>query len=177
MLSTIIFCEDQPANPGNRSLAELLARTLASLIPAKVEGVLGDVRIAGPAGKDLSILANHAGCGLIEADGEARWLGLAVKAARGPDILLFRCGHAPEAGFIEEASDYLVRDPKDRARAACLRAAPESFFQRLFPGLAPIAGLIASRNLLLQAPPGSFSTLAAFAAPATSFHTRARRIR
>src|SRR5580704_2337689 len=127
MLSTIVFCEDKPADRPGRDLAEVLALTLASLVPAKVEGLLGDVRIAGPAGRGLSLVANHAGCALVEAENEADWLGLALQAARGPDVFLLRCGRAPEAGFIEEAGDFLVANSKAQSRAAVLRAAPESF--------------------------------------------------
>jgi hypothetical protein len=98
-------------------LAEVLARTLASVVTAKVEGLLGDVRIAGPARKDLGVVANHAGCALIEAENETDWLGLASQAARGPDVFLLRCGRAPGAGFIEEAADFLAANIKDRTDA------------------------------------------------------------
>jgi hypothetical protein len=177
MLSTIVFCEDRPAIPPGRDLAGVLARTLACLVTAKVEGLLGDVRIAGPAGKDLSVIANHAGCDLIEAENEADWLRPALQAARGPAVFLLRCGRAPEAGFIEEASDFLLGSSKDQRRAACVRGVPESFFERLFPPLAPVAGLIASRDLMLGAPRGGFAKLASFVGPSPAFHTRARRIR
>ena len=176
MLSTIVFCEDKPASPPGRDLAGVLARTLASLVTAKVEGLLGDVRIAGPAGKGLSLFANHAGCALIEAEGEADWLGLALQAARGPDVFLLRCGRAPEAGFIEEAADFLTRNTKDQPRAACLRAVSESFFERIFPSFAPVAGLIASRDRMLGAPRGGFAKLARWIGPVATFQTRARRI-
>jgi hypothetical protein len=176
MLSTIVFCEDWPAGRPRGDLAEVLARTLASLVTAKVAGLLGDVRIAGPARKGLSLVANHAGCALIEAEYEMDWLRLALQAARGPDVFLLRCGRVPEAGFIEEAADFLAADTKDQSRAACLRAAPESIFERIFLSLAPVAGLIASRHLMLRAPRGGFERLAGFVAPSTAFHTRARRI-
>ncbi|MDQ6702424.1 MAG: transposase [Pseudomonadota bacterium] len=176
MLSTIVFCEDWPAGRPGRDLAEVLARTLASLVTAKVEGLLCDVRIAGPAGKGLSLVANHAGCTLIEAENEADWLGLALQAARGPDVLLLCCGRAPEAGFIEEAGDFLAKNTKDKSRAARLRAAPESFLERVFPSLAVIAGLIASRDSMLRAPRGGFRKLARCIGPAATFQTRARRI-
>ncbi|MGH6831120.1 MAG: hypothetical protein ACREDG_08200, partial [Methylocella sp.] len=120
MLSTIVFCEDKPASAPGRDLAEVLARTLASLVTAKVAGLLGDVRIAGPAGKGLSLVANHAGCALIEAENETDWLCLALQAARGPNIFLLRCGRAPEAGFVEEAGDFLAKNTKDKSRAAHL---------------------------------------------------------
>ena len=176
MLSTIVFCEDKPATRPGRDLAGVLARTLASLVTANVEGLLGDVRIAGPAGKGLGALANHAGCALIEAESEAAWLGLALQAARGPDVFLLRSGRAPEAGFIEEATDFLTRNTNDQSRSACLRAAADSFLERIFPALAPIAGLIASRDLMLRAPRGGFQMLARCTGPAPAFQTRARRI-
>jgi hypothetical protein len=125
MLSTIVFCEDKPASAPGRDLAEVLARTLASLVTAKVEGLLGDVRIAGPAGKSLGVVANHAGCALIEAENEANWLGLALQAARGPDVFLLRCGRAPEAGFIEEAMDFLAANSMDASLTQKSRPHPE----------------------------------------------------
>jgi hypothetical protein len=124
MLSTIVFCEDKPASPPARDLAELLARTLASLVTAKVEGLIGDVRIAGPAGTGLSLVANHAGCALIEAENEMDWLHLALQAARGPDVFLLRCGRAPEAGFIEEAAEFLAANSKDKSLSQKTRPHP-----------------------------------------------------
>src|SRR3984893_9021201 len=115
MLSTIVFCEDESASAPGRDLAEALARTLASLVTAKVEGLIGDVRIAGPARKGLGGVANRAGCALIEAENEACWLRLALQAARGPDVFLLRCGRAPEAGFIEEAADFLAANSMDKS--------------------------------------------------------------
>jgi hypothetical protein len=176
MLSTIVFCEDRPARPPGRDLAEVLARTLAFLVTAKVEGLLGDVRIAGPARSGLSLVANHAGCALIEAENEADWLGLALQAARGPDVFLLCCGRVLEAGFIEEAGDFLEKNSKDPSRAAWLRAAPESFLERVFPPAAPLAGLIAPRDVLLRAPRCGFRKLARFVAPAPVFRARARQI-
>jgi len=125
MLSTIVFCEDKPASAPSRDLAEILARTLASLVPAKVEGLLGDVRIAGPAKKGLGVVANHAGCALVEAENEAGWLRLALQAARGPDVFLLRCGRAPEAGFIEEAGDFLAANSMDKSMTHMSRPHPE----------------------------------------------------
>jgi hypothetical protein len=125
MLSTIVFCEDRPACPSGRDLAEVLARTLASLVTAKVEGLLGDVRVAGPAGNGLSLVANHAGCALIEAENETNWLHLALEAARGPDVFLLRCGRAPEAGFIEEAGDFLAANGMDKSLSQIPRPHPE----------------------------------------------------
>jgi intracellular sulfur oxidation DsrE/DsrF family protein len=65
-------------------------------------------RLSKLAQKDLGVVANHAGCALIEAENETNWLGLALQAARGPDVVLAVCERAPEAGFIEEAADFLA---------------------------------------------------------------------
>jgi hypothetical protein len=175
MLSTIVFCEDEP-DPAGCDRIESLARTLGSLIAAKVEGILRDVAIAGPRAQGLDALADHAGCGLIEAEAEAEWLRLAVEAARGPDLLLLRFGHAPEAGFIEEAGDFLARGGRQGAHAARLHAAPDTIIERLFPDWAPLAGLIAPRALCLAAPSCRFRTLARSVRPAVTLRVRARRI-
>jgi len=174
MLSTIVFCEDRVVQAGE-DRAVLLARTLAVLVSAKVAGVLCDVRIAGPAKAGLGLIASHAGCALVECGGEADRLRLSLEAARGPNIFLLRCGLAPEAGFIEEASDFLSTGGSDRA--AVMRETAESFFQRLFPSLAPVAAIIGSRDLMLRAPCGSFQKLARNLGLAATFQTKARRIR
>lgn len=172
MLSAIVLCEENPDRAIRLDLLEALARTLGSLIRANVEGLLRDVVIAGPEGQGLERLADDAGCGLILAGSEPDWLYLAIAAARGPDILLLRSGRAPEAGFIEETSDFL----RGGGATAKLRAVPEKFSERLFPGLAPLAGLIAPRDLCLEAPRGRFDPLARRFGKATIFRTRARRV-
>jgi hypothetical protein len=177
MLSTIVSCEDKGAGQAAGGLTEVLTRTLASLVTAKVEGILCDVRIAGPAEMGLAFIANHAGCGVIEAEREDNWLRLAIEAARGPWIFLLRCGWAPEAGFIEEARDFLERGTKDSPHVVALRASPESYLERLLPSLAPVAGLVGSRDLMVRTPRGSFEKLVRQIAPAKTFHVRARRIR
>src|SRR5579885_1164592 len=138
MLSTIVFCEDRLAAQIQARLAEVLARTLASLVTAKVEGILADVRIAGPAGAGLEAVANHAGCAFVEAAAEADWLRAALEAAKERLAFLLRCGFAPDPGFIEEAAEFLSLLPKG-APSMLLRAEPEAFLERLAPSLAPAA--------------------------------------
>lgn len=178
MLSAIILCEDKPpaGRPGGVDAAEILARTLASLVTAKVHGLLADVRIAGPFEMNLGILANHAGCAFVEAEKEADRLHLGLTAARGSDILLLRSGQALEPAFMEEAGDFLTRRQRDKSSAALLRAAPETFLERIFPTFAPASGLIATRDLMLRAPRSGFQGLASFVAPATTFRVRTRPI-
>lgn len=177
MLSTIVFWEERSKSDGGLGvqMTESLARTLGSLVPANVVGLLADVAIAGPRGQGLDALADHAGCGLIEADTETEWLRLSLEAARGPDLLLLRAGRAPEGGFIEEAGDFLASGAAPRVLR--LHAAPETLLERLFPDWAPLAGLIAPRDLCLAAPSGRFSALAHHIRPAAAMRARARRVR
>ncbi|MBO0734496.1 MAG: transposase [Methylocapsa sp.] len=174
MLSTIVLCEDSPSGRAGADIAVMLARTLASLVPAKIDGVLYDVKIAGPAKAGLGFLANHAGCALIEAHSEEERLKRALKEARGPNVFLLRCGQAPEPGFAEEVHDFLAQNSAACLRPAQLRAAPESILERLFPSLAPVAGIIALRESLLSAPCGGFRKLTGSIGPAIILRTRAR---
>jgi hypothetical protein len=178
MLSTIVLCEIAHWS-GRIDPAERLVRTLSSLIRANVEGLLGDVAIAGPARHGLGVIADHAGCCLIEADAESEWFRRAIEAARGPELFILRSGFAPQAGFIEEAGDFLramADGGSGSAPAALLRAAPESFAERLFPRAAPAAGLIAPRDQCIDKSAEKFAALVQFIAPATALRTPARRI-
>jgi hypothetical protein len=179
VLSAIVLCEETTGGvePRGMDSAEALVRTLASLVRANVEGLLRDVVIAGPEGHGLGLIADHAGCGLIEAGTEPIWLRRALEAARGPDLLLLRSGHAPELGFIEEVGDFISgRGGASALRAARLHAAPEAFLERLFPRLAPLAGLIAPRDLCLGAPAGRFDILVRHVGKAKALRSCARRV-
>lgn len=150
-------------------------RTLAALVAVNVAGLLRDVTIAGGLDHGLESIADHAGCQYSEAEREEDWLDQALQAARGPNLFLIRSGFAPEAGFIDEAGDFLALGGDGRTGTAALRAVPESFIERLFPARAPLAGFIAPRAMCLKAPRGSFSALARFIRPAKTLRTCARR--
>jgi hypothetical protein len=177
MLSAIVLYE-LSRQPRSLDPLEVLVRTLSSLVKANIEGLLGDVAIAGPAEQGLGLVADHAGCGLIEAAGEVEWLGQAIEAARGPNVLLLRSGFALQAGFTDEVGDLLnARSPGGVCqRAALLRAAPEIVIERLFPAAAPLAGLIAPRDRCIAAAAGRLAALARTVKPSMTLRTRARRI-
>jgi hypothetical protein len=177
MLSAIVLFETSPSS-GGIDPAERLVRTLSSLIRPNIEGLLGDVAIAGPPGRDLGLIADQAGCALIEAADEGEWLRRGMEAARGPELFLLRAGFAPQAGFIEEAGDFLKARNRGGAdaRAALLRAAPDRFAERLFPRAAPFAGLIAPRDRCLRTSAANFAALVRTINPATLLLTPARRI-
>lgn len=179
MLSTIVLYQEAGSVPAKRGTdpTEALVRTLASLVRANVEGLLRDVAIAGPRGYGLDLVADHAGCGLIEAGSEPEWLRQAIAAARGPELLLLRSGHAPDLGFIEEAGDFVSgRWGPPGIRIARLHVAPAKLTERIFPRLAPLAGLIGPRDLCFDASGGTFETLARRVGKAAMLRSRARRV-
>ncbi len=176
MLSTIVFCEDKRSGKAGADIAVLLARTLACLVPAKVDGILCDVRIAGPANAGIGLVAHHAGCGFVESGNESVRLQLALEAARGPRVFLLCCGHVPEPEFIDEVNDLLTSTFASNTRAVELLAAPESMLERLFPSWARVAGIIASRDSLLCVPYEGFQALARSLGSPAALRTRARRI-
>jgi hypothetical protein len=181
MLSAIVLSDAQ-GKPLRRDLRarsrdadEVLVRTLASLVAPTIAGIIGDVVIAGAPSRDLETIADHAGCGFVAAEGEDERLRRAIEAARRPQLLILRSGRVPEAGFIEEAEDFLALQKGEPLPPALLRAVPENFFQRLFPSRAPIAGLLASREICLLAPRGGLYELARFTRAKITLRTRARR--
>ena len=142
MLSVIVLAG---AETGSFS-AESVARTLASLVPAVVEGVVRDVTLVAPAGvAHLRELADHAGCALAEAAaGDFLLAGLA--AARGDLLFIVLAGRAPDPGFTVEVVDLFDKSSERAPRSALLRAEPDTFPQRLVPALCPAEGLIARRG-------------------------------
>ncbi|MCI0598762.1 MAG: hypothetical protein L0Y50_07050 [Beijerinckiaceae bacterium] len=70
----------------------------------------------------------------------------------------------------------MARSAANGSRTAELRAVPEGMLERLFSALAPVAGIIASREFLPRMQRGGFQDMARNVGSATTFRTRARRI-
>ncbi|MBY6239723.1 transposase [Methylosinus sp. Sm6] len=173
MLSAVILAFDASrAAAGAREGAqrEAIARTLASLVEACVAGLVADAVLAGPPDSGLGVLAEEAGCGLVEAVDARSGLARALAGVRYPDVLVLRAGHAPERGFVDELRD--AHEYGERTRAHVLRAAPHSLLTRLAPRLSEPVGLIAPRAAF-----GAAGDLAVLAKKlrAAELTTRARR--
>ena len=172
MLSTIVLL---PAAYGAVVRpAERVVRTLAPLVAAGVEGLVGDVVIAGPAAlPELGAVADAAGCGLAADAREADWLAAAVRRARRPDLLILRVGYALGPDVIEEARDALAAG---LARPVRLRAAARSLAQHLVPALAPTVGVLATTAQCRARLPCEFRPLVRALAPATTLRARLRPV-
>ena len=175
MLTTIVLAAPESFMPAPPAAAmQKLVRTLAALVPLAVDGFLGEVILAGPARDAMARLADEAGCGLVSGSGAAQTLAAALAKSSRRWTLVLAAGHAPEAGFAEEAADFIA---SGESRAAVLREAPARFWARLFPDLAPAAGLLAASRLLPAKPLGDLPGLARQLRPAgVTLRTRARRV-
>jgi len=140
MLSALILVSDDRSWPLGDARIASLVRTLSSLVPHAMAGVVGDLAlVAARDDPGLRTLADHAGCAVFcGADGFAR----ARITATRPMLLVLREGAALNAAFGEEAAERL-----DAAAVFAIRYEPRTLAQRLLPTLCPLAGLIAPRGL------------------------------
>jgi hypothetical protein len=172
MLSLILLCRSAP---DSAAFSETVVRTLSPLVAASARGLLRDVVLVGPPGQDLPLIAEHAGCAVVEAAHEGEGLQKALGLARSNIIIAFYAGYVPEAGFFEEIEDYLnVRGGSSDARR--LRAAPETFLERMFPQLAASVGVIAGRDFFQKPSMTSFASLAAARGARADLRRKLRRI-
>lgn len=143
MLSAIIFATDTIDGPAR---ADFLARCLASLIDACVQGVVADAAVIGEPGRGLGKIAEDAGCGFIETSDALEGLRQALAAVRRDQILLLSADYAVDRGFADELNDLFAYGDPGAPRT--LRAASTTFATRLFPALSRPAGVVAPRRAL-----------------------------
>lgn len=170
MLTAVLLAFDPPGAPLRR---DAVTRSLASLVEACVRGLVADAVLAGPPQRNLSEVADDAGCGLVESANADAALGQALGLARCDHILLLRAGCAPERGFIDEAQDAFAYGPP--AHALVLRSASHSLLTHLAPRLAAPVGVIAARRDIAAAQTADFIRLARRLRGA-DLSTRARRV-
>ena len=171
MLSAVVCLVPPPRGVPLTRPAEQVVRSLSSLVPACVAGVLRDVTVAGPPGLDLQVVADHAGCALVEAADPAAALAAALAKSRHRHVLVLRAGYAV-GDLVDELDDMLGASEVAPRR---LQAAADGFAQRLLPALAPVVGLLAPTDLCRRRMPCDLGALIAAFARAPAFRSRARR--
>ena len=147
MLSLILTCFESAPSEAKRR--EGVVRSLASLVPCVVEGIVADAALVGPEGAGLETIADDAGCALIEAVDGGEGLRAALARARRPDVLLLAAGYAVQAGFGEAARDILAFGGLAQPRV--LRLEPNSVLTRLAPHLARPVGVLARKEAFATA--------------------------
>ncbi len=145
MLTVLLLAFDSPARSLRR---DAVARSLASLVEACVNGVVADAILVGAPDGGLDRIADDSGCARVECARADVGLPQALALARLDDIFLLEAGYAVDRGFVEEVGDALAFGAD---RALILRAAPHSLLTRLAPPLAAPVGLIANKAALRQA--------------------------
>ena len=145
MLSAIIFATDTIDGPAR---ADFVARCLASLIDACVQGVVADAAVVGEPGRGLGKIAEDAGCVFIETSDALEGLRQALAAMRRDQIFLLSADYAVDRGFADELNDLFAYGDPGAPRT--LRAASTTFATRLFPGLSRPAGVVAPRRALTR---------------------------
>ena len=175
MLSTIVVTLPAPADASARAGA--LMRTLAALVPATVEGVVRDVTLlqVGDAAS-LAGIADEAGCHIVEERDFPAALARGVAGARSSWIFVVKAGTAPSRLFGEEAARAL-EGGLDADQSLLLREQPTGLLARLFPSLAPVAGVILPRDRLSGTPCAGFPDVVRRARRARTLPTSASSLR
>jgi len=169
MLTAILLAYDAPAQPLR---GDAVARSLASLVEACVQGLVADAALVGAPERGLDRIADDAGCALIETARAEEGFARALALARRDDVLTMLAGYAVERGFIDEVQDAFAYG--DRARPLILRAAPDSLLTRLAPRLSAPVAVIARKSALRDAAFADLTQLAKSLGGA-DLATRARR--
>jgi hypothetical protein len=175
MLSAILLAFDPPKPEIAPTLRrERIVRSLSSLVPACVQGLIADAVLAGPDGVGLDDIADEAGCHFVAAADASQGLARALAMARHNNVFLLLAGYAVEAGFLDEVRDALEFGGGERALA--LRLAPDSLLTRLSPNLSAPVGVVARKEALLQAKTPDVASLAK-SLRCAELATRARKTR
>ncbi|MBX3569071.1 MAG: glycosyltransferase [Rhizobiaceae bacterium] len=122
---------------------EGLARTLSSLIPAAVEGIVRDVIVCDHGSTDQTHrVAEHAGCSYVAEGG----LAAALRQAKGEWVLLLEPGARLTEGWSEVVVGHVSRQSMP-ARFSRSRADRRSLFSRILSAPTALSeGLVIRRG-------------------------------
>lgn len=157
MISVIVLSPSLRVGSLAERAPEAVARSLAALVRAAMDGFVRDVAIVGPAGDKLAELADHAGCAFIEAAFARDGLPIAIGQMRAEVVLVLEGGYAPQNGFDDEAADLML--DSGAFRGALLRHAPNSLATRLAPALSQPVGVLTLRQAATAAKPQDLADL------------------
>ncbi len=139
MLTVVLECQDQEPE---------LAQTLSALVAGAVEGLVSDVVVLDHGSRDgTSRVADAAGCRF-----HSQWdIKDIIRSARGEWLLFVEPGARPQAGWIDEVSEYVALN-KVPARFTASRGYRRPFFQRVGRVRPPLElGLLIPKKLAISA--------------------------
>jgi hypothetical protein len=174
MISTIVLSPSLRAGRPVERATEAVARSLAALVRAAMDGFVRDAAIVGPPGEELAELADHAGCAFIEATSVQEGLPIAIGQMRAEVLLVLEGGYAPQNGFPDEAGDLLLE--QEAFRGALLKLAPDSLATRLAPALSQPVGALVLRAAAVATAPQDFADLIRRLKIRRTLNVRAQRL-
>jgi hypothetical protein len=129
-----------------RNHEEALARSLAALVPAAVEGFVREVIVCDRGSTDHThYVAEHAGCHFLAQGGVAA----GIRQAKGEWLLLLEPGARPAEGWTEEVAVHAAHQTM-AARFSRARADRAPFLARIFSTRRPLAeGLLITKRQAL----------------------------
>lgn len=163
MLSVLLlgFQKDGQAVPPGEAV-----RTLATLVPAAVEGVVRDVCLLAPLdSRELADVADHAGCVFAAAASFAEAIGLGSSQLRSSHVLVAQAGVLADRALVEELVQLLPTLDAGNRDFYVVRGERRDVFGRLFPILASPAALLAPREWLSGVRAAGFDRLVRMASP------------
>jgi glycosyltransferase involved in cell wall biosynthesis len=121
-----------------RNDEEALARTLASLVGAAVEGIVRDVIVCDSGSTDQTHrVAEHAGCHYV-----TEGVAAGIRQAKGEWLLMLEPGARLADGWTESVIDHVSRQSMP-ARFSRARGERRALFTRMFSGQSALAeGLV-----------------------------------
>ena len=147
-------------------------RTLASLVPATVDGIVRDLCLSGPTTEPgLADVADHAGCAYQPAERVPDAIRLGARQLRSPHVLVTLSGTVFDRPFIEELSG-LLPTLLHAGPTYILRAARHDLIGRVFPSSGAAAGVLAPRHWLETTDAATIGDLARRAGPKRGFKSR-----
>ena len=129
-----------------------LATTLSALVPAAVDGLIGDVVIADAGSQDATLaIADAAGCAVVQSTrGRGTQLRAGAKAARGDWLLFLHADTVLDEGWMGDARRFIQMAGPGGKEAAVFRFALDG------DGIKPryLERVVAMRCLLFALPYG-----------------------
>jgi hypothetical protein len=173
MISVLILgfstASTRPATSGDA------VRTLSALVSGTVEGIVRDVcLLAFEPDVELDKVADYAGCGIVKSSTFTSAILEGAKQARCPLLLILPSGVTFDRAFTDEVA-MVISEPAGarRERAYRLKSFEAGMAGRIFPQLAPDAGLLAPRDSVISIAAQDFPALIRACRPLRSFKVKA----
>ena len=174
MLSAFVLVDPTAPHFAEADRVRAIVKTLGALVELVVADIIADATIVTRPDSSLRGVESSAGCMIVEDADLGAALARALPRARRNDALVLAPGYAPDAMFRAEIE---LEFSGPQRRPLALVAEPENVLQRLFPALAPRAGLIASRSSLGGVARSRGQTLSSLQRALSTRPMRARALR